>query len=306
MNSEEKQISLKQSFLLYIVLLGSLSITFISSSTVKTAGPAAWISSFVAFGLFIPNLLILQYIFRKYDTESFTDILKDIFGKILGTVISILFIIWFTHYISGYIYNYVLKITMSIFPGENRLVFAAVILLLAAYVLRSDILSIARMNEIFFIIIMLVYMTLNIMMIPSIKLNNLYPITYYDIFPVFKSSLYITGMYCQVLVIFTFCDQIKGKKLIFKNGLKALILLTLLILLVIAIPLGVYGPNLISSMPMPYFSAVKQISIFQALERLEASVVALWILTDFIVILVFSYADFAHDEDTFQTSKIPK
>lgn len=290
MIAQEKQISLKQALLLYIMLLGSFSITFLSNATVNTAGEAAWISPFVALGLFTFELVMFQYIFNKYGSYALIDILKDVLGKALGTAVGVFLVIWFTHYVSAYVYDYSTKITMSIFPNINKMIFIIVILLLTAYVLRSGIVVIARMNEIFFIIVASVFLLLNLLIIPQMKITNFYPLTYQDIIPVFKSGFYITGMYCQILIIFAFSDRISGKDKLFKSGVRALLFNTLLVLLVIAIPLGIFGPTLAAKMPMPFFSAVKQISLFETVERLDSGVVMVWILTDLIVILLFSFA----------------
>jgi len=59
----------------------------------------------------------------------------------------------------------------------------------------------------------------------------------------------------------------------------------------------------VAKMPMPFFSAVKQLSVFNTLERLEAAVVMEWILTDFTVILVFTFAALHMMKSLFKLAK---
>ena len=57
----------------------------------------------------------------------------------------------------------------------------------------------------------------------------------------------------------------------------------LLFTLLCAAAIGNYGSELISRFNYPFFTMIQNITVFKTIERIEALVVALWVLPDFII-----------------------
>lgn len=56
---------------------------------------------------------------------------------------------------------------------------------------------------------------------------------------------------------------------------------------VIAITLGTFSYSLVERTQLPFMIAVKQISLFGTIERIEAIVVVFWIISDYVLISFF-------------------
>jgi hypothetical protein len=110
------------------------------------------------------------------------------------------------------------------------------------------------------------------------------------IIPVFKGSLIVTASWAYFIIILMFSDKINNKVNIVKLGTKFHLLLTFLTLQSIIVPVGIFGWSVVTKLPNPYFTSITEMSVFGVIERLEAGVVAVWILTDFVLIATFAFA----------------
>lgn len=304
MSSINNKISLRQALLLFLMFLGSPTITLVPRLTNESAKQAAWLTpiiSMIFFGLF---LFVLQGFYKKHKEKSLIDIFETIIGKVLTKIVCIIYFLWITLTCSITLRYFAERLVSTIFPNSNILVYIIIISILISYVLRGGIEVVARMNEIFLGLILIIYLTTNVLIMPQLKIENYFPITYKDIMPVLGGGIIITSLWGFIIVVFMFSDKITNMENIKKMGLKVMLFLGFLTLMSILIPLGLFGTSFLSNISLPYFMSVREISIMDFIERIEASVVSLWILTDFVFLTVLVYSALYVFKKVFSLSKI--
>jgi spore germination protein KB len=281
-----KNISVRQALIAFVLLLGSPSIRVLPAYSVEKAKQAAWLTPIIAIIITLIFLILMQKIFSKYDKESFVAIMEDVFGIFLGKTLGILLFLYITFLSSFYIRFFAERLTASLSIHTSYIVYVGVMLVFISYVIKYDLPVLARMNEILLWIVVVVYLTICILTLQNIKISNFYPISYMDIVPVLEGSIPVVAIWSYISIVFMFSDRISNKKNLFKVGLKNIGLLSILTILAISIPLGVFG-NSAKSLSYPFGATVQTISYFHAIERVEALVIAIWIITDFCLISVF-------------------
>jgi len=290
MANKKDEISLRQLMLIYILLIGSPAIRLIPSYTAKAAKQASWVAPLVSLAVSLILILILQVLFNRYKNESLLDIVQNILGKYFATIINVVWFILITILAAIYVRYYSERMVTSLFPNTSTILFSCILLLVLALVLRAGLAIFARMNEIFLPVVITIYLVMSILVFPEVRIKNFYPITYKDILPIFSASMATTAMFGYVTLLFILGDKVKGKDKIKKLGFQSNFLLAFLLCLTILAPVGVFGADLVAKMNFPYFSAVKDISLFGIIERVEAGIIAIWILTDFSIIGSFLFA----------------
>jgi hypothetical protein len=142
------------------------------------------------------------------------------------------------------------------------------------------------------------------MLLNQLKIDNYFPLTYKDIMPILNGSMIITSFWGLIIVVLIFSDKIINMDKIIKMGIKTSLFLGLVTLSAILIPLGLFGSEFLTNISLPYFVSITQISLFDFLERIEASVISIWVFTDFILVSVFVYSGLYILKKVFSLSQI--
>ncbi|MGE5614035.1 MAG: GerAB/ArcD/ProY family transporter [Bacillota bacterium] len=290
MLNRSDKISLRQMLFIFVNMAGSPSIRFIPVFASEAAGQAAWLCPLVSLGLILLFLFPLQKLFNSYRNASLVDILQDILGKVAGKAVCIVLFIWIAICVAFNMRYFAERIVTTIFPNSDIIFFLLVMSLLVGLTLRSGIVVLARMNEIFLPVIVFIYAISNLLLIPEIRVSNLTPITYLDIIPVMTGSIGIMAVWAYFPFIFLFSDLVNNKEKLKKEGTNSMLFLTLLTTLVLLIPIGLFSSPVVNKMPIPFYEAIKEISTLNELAGIETAVISIWILTDYVLLFALSFA----------------
>ncbi|MDD2505659.1 MAG: GerAB/ArcD/ProY family transporter, partial [Bacilli bacterium] len=287
---DNEKISVRQAMLFFIVLFCAPAIRYIPLYTCEQAQQAAWLAPLITFVLELIYMSVWWRFLKRYEKKSFVYIIKDILGKIFGNTICICYFLWITLMLAYNLRMYAERIVSSAMVNVNIIVILLVMLIIVGYVMKKGIVTVAKMNELFFLGIAGMFILYNFLILPEINVQNLFPITYKDILPIFKATFCIISVFGYNVLIFMFNDQIDYKTEFKKVSIKTINILTIFSLFVIGIPLSVFGWSIISKMRIPYLSTMMQINLFDIIERIESGLIMIWIITDFILVYVFIYS----------------
>lgn len=291
MSASKGKISLFQAMLILLSATYSPTLRFVGIGAAKEAKQAAWLCPFISLAFTYPIILIYQSIFKKYKYASFLEVIEDIFGIAVGKIVTIFYILFSTILLSSIIFNFADKLTASVYPNVNILVFITVMLAAAAFVIRNGGIEVlARMNEIIIIVLLSVFFFLFFLAIKDIKISRLTPVSHLDIIPLLKATVPVLGVWSQLTIIFLLSNYINNKEKIKKVCGLAMLALAFLTSIMLILCIGSLGASTVGKTSVPYITMVKQISVFAALERLEAAEVGVWIIADFVLISLVLFA----------------
>jgi spore germination protein KB len=302
--SDKNKVSLYQAMLLFMTILFTAAIRFVPLTTARKAGRAAWLIPIPTAIVLAVLFILLHNIYKKYPNNSVLDIIEDILGRPLAIVLAALYLMWFVIITSLFTRYYGGRLVATIFPNGDIRIFMICMLAFVGVMLQSGIVTICRMNEIIFYVIVTVFIILIFLMLPQVDIKNLTPITYKDIIPILDGSLSILSLWVYFVYMFFFGDEINDKEKIWKTGIKTTFFLFITTMLFLFIVIGRVGASIVQRLPLPFVASVKIISLFNTLERLESLVVILWISADAILIATMTYITLKTGKYLFKLSTI--
>lgn len=289
MLADRQKISLRQTLFIYTTIFFSPSIRFMPSYTAVIAKQCGYLAPIVPFFILFSIIVLLNRVFMKHKNKSLIDIYYLSLGKTAGKALLFLYALWIFFITALYIRYYGERLVTTIFTQTKIDIFILIMMAIIALVLRSGFIVIARMNEIICPIISIIFYILAIFMMPNFKINNVTPISYLDIIPILKAGFGITFLWGYLIYILFLSDIVNDKENLMPQGMYALSYLTISSSILIVIVIGIIGYSITAKIPLPFMDAVKIVSLFDIVAKIESIVVIIWILADFILISTFSY-----------------
>lgn len=283
------KISMNQALVILLLAVSSSGLRILPVFATSISHEAAWLGTFIAVIPLIPLIYIYQKIFNKYPAMSLDNVYDVFFGKFIGKIIVVFYFFWllltFVIYVRYFCERFLTTILIDT-PMEFMLV---VMLGFIFYVLRNNIEALSRMCEFFFLIFIFIYAAIFFVTLPQIKLSNLYPVTLYDMPKVLTSSIYGISLATYFTYIFFFAKDISNKEDIKKYGIIFIVFCIILALSLMVTVIGIIGPMVTPKFPIPYFTVIKSIEILGTVERIEPIIIAIWVVTDSIIIGFFGH-----------------
>lgn len=282
------KISVRQAMLLFIISTMSPAIRLFPQITAIMAGKAGWLAPLPAIIPLILLVFLVNSFFGKNKNVNLSDIYSDILGNIAGKIVVFLYIIWLLVLLSLYTRYYSERLLSSIMPDTSQVFLLISLLALVFIAARKGLVIIARANEVFFPLIIFTFLLAFLFSISDIKYRNLMNVSYIDALPVLKSSFNIVTVWGYYLLFFFFADKIQNIEYIKKFSFRGLIILFTTTFLMMIMTIGTLGSRLASHVSLPFFMVIKNISILEALDHFESILLAIWVISDFIIISMFT------------------
>lgn len=269
-----------------VIFLSVLSpvIRIFPGKCAELAGKGAWLSPLFAAPLLFPLTLLINKMMGIGDKEeTLTDIIKNAVGKTCGRIFMGALALWLLFYIGIVVRASTERLISTIFQTGTPMPFSIVIIAAALVLALGQLKSLGRMAEIFLVMIGTV---LTVTLAAGIKdsgVNNLLPVTTYDVSDILRGCLPVINV-ASVGVYIMFLDfTVKGKR---NTGYKELTWILISITALTAVTMGVMSAEFMVKLQYPYFVMVREITILGIIERIEAVVIVLWVVTDLIYMAV--------------------
>lgn len=280
--------SMRQLAMLYIITGFSPAIRFLPSFAAKVAKEAGWASPFMAVIPIGLNIFFFHRIFSKTKDKSTFEVINDILGKFAGSFVIFLHLIWTILLLALNIRLHGERLISTVFPNINVTFFIVITLIVTSVVLRSGATAIARMGEFLTPILVLLFTFVSVFLLPNIREAAVLPVYFNDITPMFKASFGTLYLFSFGLLIFMVSPQITNKKGIAKILVKAALVYYTMIVVLLLMSIGILGSLVAAKASNPFLIIVKQISILDTIENIESVVIAMWLLSDSMSIIIMS------------------
>lgn len=281
------KISLRQAILLLILALGAPSLRVMPNYLALNSGEAGWLAPIVAVvpGIFL--VLVLYKLFLKTGCESLYDIYDRIYGKILNKFISVVYVGWITVLTALYLRMYGERVTGEILFEANLPFVLFVMAVFVLFIVNDKIDAFGRLGEILVWVLISLFLAVFLFVLPQVKLENIYPVTHYDVIPILKGAIPILAISSYITLVMFIGDRISYKKELKRLGTQMILFYSFLLILLFLVTVGLFGANLVEQFIFPYYSTLKNIRIMESIERLESLFISIWISSDFVIVALF-------------------
>lgn len=285
-----KKISVRQVMILFFFTAISGMTRVVTPESGKFISRASWLSPFIALLPILLLIYVLNKIIANHRDKALCEIIELTFGKILGKIILFAFLLHTLFLTAVFLRSFGEKFITALFPSVAPSFFMIILLMFAILAVRRNVETFARFGEAAFFIAAAGFIIAFIIAIFHVDSRNLYPVAYYDIMPVFRSSLPLVSLWS--LITFTlFLGGVtkhpygtRHQDITTRAMTKFMLIIALFNFLSYILIIGVLNAEMAANMSMPYFMVFRSIQAAGVLQSFEAFFIIFWVFTDFLML----------------------
>ncbi|OAB48344.1 GerAB/ArcD/ProY family transporter [Paenibacillus antarcticus] len=287
---ENGKISIRQFTILVMIVTIGDSILILPNVSTSFAKQDTWISGIIALLVGLIAVYIFSVLGNLYPKLTFILSIQKILGKWFGTLMAALFLIFPLITVVEYTRELGDFITTEMMAETPILAIQILFICIVIFAVRLGLEVIARTGEIFLPCIILLFLLMVVFLIPQAEFEKLLPILENGIKPVIHGSFsFIAFPFLELVVFLMIIPYINQPKLIRKGFLQGALLGGIVLIILVAMCVLVLGADETARTIYPSYSLARRINIGQFLERVEAMVALLWMLTIFMKCTFYYY-----------------
>ncbi|PEO39957.1 GerAB/ArcD/ProY family transporter [Bacillus wiedmannii] len=286
---EHAKISVKQFFNLMILFqLGSIGVNLGSN-----VGKDAWISTLMGMIVGFVAFLLYFYLHKPYLDKTYTQILQHVFGKWIGNGLVIIYSIYFV-YIGARITRDIAELlTLNIYYATPQWIICSMMVAITTYSVYKGIEVIAKLGELFFFIMILLWGTFIFFILLSgiFHFIELQPMLENGWVPIVRSTfpITLTVPYGETLAFLMIFPYVMQKSEILPKGLFSILVSGIILTLTTMINIGVLGSYMLKHIPFPLLTSSSLIHVGSFIQRLEPLAILMLFIGMYFKISVFQY-----------------
>ena len=286
----EDKITIFQAAAIYILVSIVPVVRYFPIIMTNSAGKSAWVAALLSiipsiFLVFTLNILMNRVKTRNgIRVNNLTEVFNVVYGKVLGTILSIIYLLWIVIFASTELRLFAERLISTTFVYAPVLFFILTMLILVFFIVRGRVSNFGRFAEIFLELFIIIFVFILLTSSSNISLKNFWPVTVGDAKGIGLGIIKGTNVFNMFTFAMFLGDKIIDKENIKKVGIMASVITGCIGMIGIIVTLGTYGSDLLPTLSQPFFMALKVISLFGVLERIEALFITFWAVADFVLI----------------------
>ena len=257
---------------------------------VMIAGNAAWVAPLISI---IPLLLLIcfmdWFLKNRLPNEGLGDLFLRALGGFWGRIVLLLFTLWLLLY-SGFTLRVGAdRFISTVYPNSLPWTFITVMALLSLMATLGRLQVLARTARIFFPLLLIIFAVVFAFSAPDMDVKNLLPVSYLDIGSILLAVIPILNTASVIVYTAFLAGYSDDKSPLMATYWKWAVLLLVIIALLVVTALSIFGAELVTRISHLFLVMIRGISITSLLERIEAVVIAFWVVTDFILVSTFLF-----------------
>lgn len=281
---KDTAITRKQFSAAILVSLLSPLTRLLPRSAVLLAGKGAWLSILPACAVLLLLAVLMDSLRRQLlPGEGIAGLFLRFMGPVWGRVMLIIYTAWFLFYAGFILRSGAERLADTVYQKSSLDPFTLVMLGLCLLVSLGTLRAASRTAVLLRGILLGALALVFVFAIPNISLKNLFPLTWKDAPGILEGSWSVLTV-GAIAAYFSFLNGYveppeKPVKWLARPMAVFLAVAGLLCFEVV----GTFGANLTTQLSYPFFTMVRDISLFNIAQRVEAVVIALWVLADFLL-----------------------
>lgn len=281
-----EKLTRRQYFALCSLAVLSPALRLLPRENAALAGSASWLCGVVAYvPLLLFAVLLNAMLSCRRAGEGMGDLILRALGNLAGKIVLVIYALWFLLYAAFLLRSGAERFVTTVYPFSGIWPFVGTLLALSLVAALGGAKALFRAAEVFLPLLTLVLVFVLLFALPELNPKGMLAVSTADIGPVLLGTLPILNIGAGILFYPTFFEGLvpiaPGRG---KATAKWLVRVCLLAVLLSVFTIGMLGAELTANLSYPFFTMLRNVSIFHAVERFEALVVGLWVLPDFILI----------------------
>lgn len=253
--------------------------------TAQTAGSGAWIAPFIALPLILLYIwFISAFLSGRNEGEGLAEVILRSGGNVFGRGVLLLTGLFALFYCGFVLRSGADRYISTVYPASGPWLFVFVMLILAVIAALGQVCALVRTAKIFLPILLIMLLPVLAFSFSSADFSLLFPVNENGIAALLKSAFPVLNVTVGMLAYSAFLEGgCKKERRRAKDYVLWFLPICILISAIIAAIIVNYGAPLTVKLSHPFFTMIRDVTLFNTIERLEALMLALWVLPDFIV-----------------------
>lgn len=287
----EDKISRRQLLTIAFVGMFSPAVRILPGASLRIGGAATWLSPIVAAVVAVGLSAVLAWLVKnRREKEGMGELVLRSVGPVAGRVILILMVLWLTLY-SGFVLRISAeRMLASVFEKGGMTVFIIITLGVSLMAVLGKVKNLARTAEIILLLGVLPAAAV-LFSLSDLRIENLLPVNTGDIKGIVLGALPMVDVLCKFTYFTFLAGHCKKQTGIVRQAAIWSCAAAAGFFVIMVTTIGTLSAELAETMENAFFSMIKNITIFGIIERIEAVIVAMWVLTDFVLLSALLMAD---------------
>lgn len=288
---EGGKINTRQAIGLMVTMVLPTAFLFVTSVTGHLAKQDGWISLLLSILTALLIGWVAVNLSLRFPGKTLFQYVEVILGRWPGKFVAFLYVLWYIHINALIIREYGSFLVAAFMPETPISVFMLLILAISAYAVRNGLEVFTRVNEIILPLILVTVIVTSALATPEMDLKRMLPV-YVENGPVpIVKAAFMPAAWMSEIVMLAVLSPYLNK---IKDGYKIAATSTLITgtFLIISFVAGIatFGPEVIAGWLFPALNNARVIHLANFLERLEVTVMVVWVAGALVKISVFYWA----------------
>lgn len=250
----------------------------------ELAGRASWLCAAPAFLVLLLLTALMNSLRRQTRPgEGMAGLILRFFGPVFGRLLLTAFGLWFLFYAGFTLRNGAVRLTATVYQQSSTDPFIVILLMLCLIAALGTMRAAARTAVLLRAILLGALVFVSVFALSNLSMKNLFPLRLEDLPGVALGAFPILTV-GGVAAFFSFLNAyVEPTESPTKWTLPPLIVFSLSSGLICFEAVGTFGAALTAKLSYPFFTMIRDVSLFGLNQRIEAVVIALWVFADFIL-----------------------
>ena len=269
----------------FFIALMSPTIRLFPRTIIELAGSAAWLSPIAALAAAPGLLWLLKKLHGKCEAAGgLGALLLRCLGGAAGRAVLAVFALWHLFYAGFVLRAGADRFVVMVYPASGPAVFIFTVLALSLLAALHDFRALARSAVLFRAVFLAVLVLLFAAALPDLHPKNLLPVSWKDTPNILLGATQIFNP-LFFLVNFLFLRQpIAEDRGFYRSYLFWISMLLIISAMLCVTAIGSFGAELSIRFNYPFFVMVRNLSLLDIFDRIEALIITLWVFSDFIMV----------------------
>lgn len=266
-------------FATLVVTTIGVNVFSIPRDLATVVGVDGWISVIIGGTITYLAAYLIYKAIQKSDYKDCYHIFQDSFGKVLGNIIALSIVVYGVLFISIALRTFTEEIKMYLLQDTPTEFIFTVMILSGVYLIRAELESLIRFNEISFWIMFIPIVFVLLASIYGVDFSNLLPILKNKPLSYFKGSIKVFYRFGGIGILFMIIPILKEKNKASKVMKKGLLFISVFYIMIFVLGIATFGEEQSKMLLWPTITMISSIDIPGAfIENWDGIVMAIWIM----------------------------
>ena len=284
-------LSLRQLMVLLFTALLSPAIQCLPGESAALAGRAAWLSPLLALPIALLVCMALYALLRAMPVGTgLAGAMQAVLGKPFGNCLIAVYFLFGGAALCINTKQYALRFLSTSYRNAPLVLFILVLLAMVLWMGRGELAAFVRAGEIFYLALSVALGLVLLFGLFQVEARHILPVWIEDLPAVLYGTVPVLGVLGYGIFGAFLAGEVKREEENRKKCLHWAVGLCGVLLALEIVCLGNFGPILTARMDAPFFMMVKGIGVQGAFERVESVIIALWVLSDLLLLGLLIFA----------------